>query len=155
MSGTRQVPFLTPVSSPTILIDSQPSSSSPHTCSNVSSSVPSFSCRFHILTFDVESYKLQDIGQDNFRVAAAVEEGRPASSGRSRMTEPGGRELAWIKATFVVAVLTFTIAVVGLGIRVWQISKQLNGHLEGRSEGRELGGAKGQLVTITIISSTE
>ncbi|KAI1739936.1 hypothetical protein F4680DRAFT_420724 [Xylaria scruposa] len=74
-------------------------------------------CKFS--NWDFEDYQMSNL--KSFRHAAAVEEGRPASSGRLRMAEPGGRKLAWIKATFAVAVLALAIAVIGLGIGVWQI----------------------------------
>ncbi|RYC60641.1 hypothetical protein CHU98_g5558 [Xylaria longipes] len=66
--------------------------------------------------FPPPAYQLQDLKYDGNRVAAAVEEGRPASLGRSRTAEPGGRELAWSKAKFVVAVLILATQMAGLGI---------------------------------------
>ncbi|KAI0805155.1 NADP-dependent oxidoreductase domain-containing protein [Xylaria sp. FL0064] len=111
MSGSRQVPFLPPVSYPAILIDSQPSLLSPHTYSGASSSVLSLSCPLNILTFDVDPY--QKVKYDRFIASlVAVEEGRPASSERLRTAEPRGRELAWIKALFVVQVLILAIVAV-------------------------------------------
>ncbi|KAI1120089.1 hypothetical protein F5Y10DRAFT_273421 [Nemania abortiva] len=73
------------------------------------------------IPFPPPAYQLHDLNYDDARVAAAVEEGRPASSGRSRMAEQGGRELAWTKATFVVAVFALIIAVIGLALMVWHI----------------------------------
>ncbi|KAI8946566.1 hypothetical protein F4801DRAFT_583292 [Xylaria longipes] len=69
--------------------------------------------------FPPPAYQLQDLKYDGNRVAAAVEEGRPASLGRSRTAEPGGRELAWSKAKFVVAVLILATQMAGLGIMVY------------------------------------
>lgn len=71
----------------------------------------------------MEAYKLHDFGHDGIRVAAAVEEGRLASEGRSRMAEPGGRKLAWIKAVFAVGVAILTIVVALLGIGIWWLIK--------------------------------
>ncbi|KAI1108217.1 hypothetical protein F5Y14DRAFT_100569 [Nemania sp. NC0429] len=64
--------------------------------------------------FPQPAYKLHEFGDHD--VAVAAEEGRPASSGRSRMAEPGGRELRWIKATFVAAVVLTTLVVVGFAL---------------------------------------
>ncbi|KAI1289028.1 hypothetical protein F5Y03DRAFT_404158 [Xylaria venustula] len=50
----------------------------------------------------------------------AVEvEGRPALVEQSRTAEPGGRELAWRKATFGVAVATLVLVAAGLAVLVW------------------------------------